>query len=145
MPSKYSRLAVERPLADEFSLKVKRIGRKPSEVVTAVLAAVIDAVDHGIDPIDMVHICRIARSIGPGRSGYEAGVNAGVLLRAYYKPKEFLEIMARIGPQIMGAYRVAPDIFRVTDPQVRETVRGLFTGMGCRCEEEQELLKIRCE
>jgi len=145
MPSKYSRLAVERPLADEFSQKVKRIGRKPSEVVAAVLTAVIDAVDHGIDPVDMVHICRIARSIGPGRSGYEAGVNAGVLLRAYYKPKEFLEIMARIGPQIMGAYRVAPDIFRVTDPQVRETVRGLFTGMGCRCEEEQELLKIRCE
>jgi len=145
MPSKYSRLAVERPLADEFSLKVKRIGRKPSEVVTAVVTAVIDAIDHGIDPIDMVHICRVARSIGPGRSGYEAGVNAGVLLRAYYKPKEFLEVMARIGPQIMGAYRLAPDAFRVTDVQVRETVKGLFTGMGCRCEEEQELLKIRCE
>ena len=54
MPSKYSRLAVERPLADEFTLKVKRIGRKPSEVVTVALTAVIDAVDHGIDPLDMV-------------------------------------------------------------------------------------------
>jgi len=145
MPSKYSRLAVERPLADEFSLKVRRIGRKPSEVVTAVLAAVIDAVDHGIDPIDMVHICRVARSIGPGRASYEAGVNAGVLLRAYYKPKEFLEVMARIGPQIMGAYRVAPDSFRITDPQVRGTVKGLFTGIGCRCEEQQELLKVVCD
>jgi hypothetical protein len=145
MPSKYSRLAVERPLADEFSLKVRRIGRKPSEVVTAVLTAVIDAVDHGIDPIDMIHICRVGRSIGPGRSGYEAGINAGVLLRAYYKPKEFLEVMARIGPQIMGAYRVAPDLFRITDPQVRETVKGLFTGIGCRCEEQQELLKVVCD
>jgi len=145
MPSKYSRLAVERPLADEFSLKVRRIGRKPSEVVTAVLTAVIDAVDHGIDPIDMIHICRVARSIGPGRSGYEAGVNAGVLLRAYYKPKELLEVMARIGPQIMGAYRVAPDLFRITDPQVRGTVKGLFTGIGCRCEEQQELLKVVCD
>ena len=144
MPSKYSRLAVERPLADEFSLRVRRIGRKPSEVVTAVLAAVIDAVDHGIDPIDMIHICRVARSIGPGRSGYEAGINAGVLLRAYYKPKDFLEVMARIGPQIMGVYRVAPDLFRITDPQVRETVKGLFTGIGCRCEEQQELLKVIC-
>jgi hypothetical protein len=144
MPSKYSRLAVERPLADEFSLKVRRIGRKPSEVVAAVLTAVIDAVDHGIDPIDMIHICRVARSIGPGRAGYEAGVNAGVLLRAYYKPKEFLEVMARIGPQIMGAYRVAPDVFRVTDPQVRETVKGLFTGIGCKCEEQQEFLKVAC-
>jgi len=145
MPSKYSRLAVERPLAEEFSLKVKRIGRKPSEVVTAVLSAVIDAVDHGVDPIDMVHICRIARSIGPGRSGYEAGVNAGVLLKAYYKPKDFLEVMARIGPQIMGTYRVTPDTFRVADAQVRETVKGLFAGMGCRCEEQQELLKVQCE
>jgi hypothetical protein len=145
MPSKYSRLAVERPLADEFSLKVRRIGRKPSEVVTAVLTAVIDAVDHGIDPIDMVHICRVARSIGPGRAGYEAGANAGVLLRAYYKPKEFLEVMTRIGPQIMGAYRVAPDLFRITDPQVRGTVKGLFTGIGCRCEEQQELLKVVCD
>jgi len=144
MPSKYSRLAVERPLADEFSLKVRRIGRKPSEVVTAVLTAVIDAVDHGIDPIDMIHICRVARSIGPGRAGYEAGVNAGVLLRAYYKPKDFLEVMARIGPQIMGVYRVAPDLFRITDPQVRGTVKGLFTGIGCRCEEQQELLKVVC-
>jgi hypothetical protein len=144
MPSKYSRLAVERPLADEFSLKVRRIGRKPSEVVTAVLTAVIDAVDHGIDPIDMVHICRVARSIGPGRSGYETGVNAGILLRAYYKPNEFLEVMARVGPQIMGIYRVAPNTFRATDPQIRETVKGLFTGMGCRCEEQQELLKIHC-
>jgi len=54
MPSKYSRLAVERPLADEFFLKVRQIGRKPSEVVTVALTAVIDAVDHGIDPLDMV-------------------------------------------------------------------------------------------
>ncbi len=144
MPSKYSRLAVEKPLADEFSLKVKRIGRKPSEVVAAVLRAVIDAIDHGIDPIDMIHICRVARSIGLGRSGYEAGVNAGVLLRAYYKPREFLEIMSRIGPQMLGAYRVAPDIFRITDPQVRETVKGLFTGIGCKCEEQQEFLKVVC-
>jgi hypothetical protein len=144
MPSKYSRLAVERPLADEFSLKVRRIGRKPSEVVTVALTAVIDAVDHGIDPIDMIHVCRVARSIGPGRSGYEAGVNAGVLLRAYYKPKEFLEVMARVGPQVMGVYRVAPDLFRITDPQVRGTVKGLFTGIGCRCEEQRELLKVIC-
>jgi len=87
MPSKYSRLAIEKPLADEFSLKMKKIGRKPSEVVAAVLRAVIDAIDHGVDPIDMIHICRVARSIGLGKSGYEAGVNAGVLLRAYYKPR----------------------------------------------------------
>ena len=145
MPSKYSRLAVEKPLADEFSLKMKKIGRKPSEVVAAVLRAVIDAIDHGIDPIDMIHICRVARSIGPGRAGYEAGVNAGVLLRVYYKPKEFLEVMARIGPQVMGVYLVAPDIFRITDPQVRETVKGLFTGIGCKCEEQQEFLKVVCD
>jgi len=145
MPSKYSRLAVKKPLADEFSLKMKRIGRRPSEVVAAVLSAVIDAVDHGVDPMDMIHICRVARSIGIGRSGYEAGVNAGVLLRAYYKPREFLEVMSRIGLQTMGAYRVAPDVFRITDPQVRETVKGLFTGFGCRCEEQQELLKVVCD
>jgi hypothetical protein len=145
MPSKYSRLAVEKSLADEFSLKVKRTGRKPSEVVAAVLSAVIDAIDHGVDPIDMIHICRIARSIGLGRSGYEAGVNAGVLLRAYYKPREFLEIMSRVGPQMLGAYRVAPDIFRITDPQVRETVKGLFTGIDCKCEEQQEFLKVVCD
>ena len=145
MPSKYSRLAVEKSLADEFSLKVKRTGRKPSEVVAAVLSAVIDAIDHGVDPIDMIHICRIARSIGLGRSGYEAGVNAGVLLRTYYKPREFLEIMSRVGPQMLGAYRVAPDIFRITDPQVRETVKGLFTGIGCKCEERQEFLKVVCD
>lgn len=144
MPSKYSRLAVEKPLADEFSLKMKKIGRKPSEVVAAVLRAVIDAIDHGVDPIDMIHICRVARSIGLGKSGYEAGVNAGVLLRAYYKPREFLEIMSRIGPQMLGAYWVAPDIFRITDPQVRETVKGLFTGIGCKCEEQQESLKVIC-
>ena len=45
----------------------------------------------------------------------------------------------------MGVYRVAPNTFRVTDSQVRETVKGLFTGMGCKCEEQQELLKIHCE
>jgi hypothetical protein len=109
-----------------------------------VLGAVIDAVEHGIDPIDMIHICRLARSIGPGKSGYEAGLNAGVLLRAYYTPQEFLEVMTRVGPQIMGVYRVGVDTFRASDPQIRETVKGLFTGIGCKCEERQELLKVRC-
>jgi len=145
MPPKYSRVAVEKPLADEFSLKIKRIGRKPSEVVTAVLSAAIDAVDHGMDPIDMIHICRVARSIGPGKSGYEAGVNAGILLRAYYKPKEFIEIIARVGPQIMGVYRVTHDTFRVADSQIRETVKGLFVGIGCKCDEQQEFLKVHCD
>lgn len=145
MPSKYSRLAVAKPLADEFSLRIKRIGRKPSEVVAAVLSAVIDAVDHGVDPMDMIHICRVARSIGLGKSGYEAGLSAGVLLRAYYKPKEFIEVIAKVGPQMMGVYRVTHGTFRVTDSQIRETVKGLFIGIGCRCEEHQEFLKVHCD
>lgn len=144
MPGKYARLAVDRTLAEEFSIKVKKIGRRPSEVIEAALHALLDAVDHGIDPIDMVHICRIARSIGPGKSGYEVGVNAGVLLRAYYKPAEFLEIIARVGPQILSAYRVGPDVFRVPDGQVRTTLCGIFTGVGCQCREEQEFLKVNC-
>lgn len=144
MPPKYSRLAVEKPLADEFSLKVRRTGRKPSEVVRAVITAVIDAIDHGFDPVDMVHICRIARSIGPGKAGYEAGVKAGLLLRAYYAPREFLDVLAKVGPQILGTYKVAPNAFRVNDQQVKETLRGVLTGLGCSCEEQQELLFVRC-
>jgi len=45
---------------------------------------------------------------------------------------------------MLGAYRVAPDIFRITDPQVRETVKSLFTDIGCKCEEHQEFLKVVC-
>ncbi|AAL64476.1 hypothetical protein PAE2842 [Pyrobaculum aerophilum str. IM2] len=145
MPSKYARIAVERSIAEEFSLKIRKIGRRPSEVISAVFSAVIDAVDHGYDPLDMIHICRIARNIGIGRAGYEVGVNAGMLLKAYYKPKEFLDIMARIGPQVMGVYRVSPDTFRANDPQVRDTVKGLFAGIGCKSEEWQEFIKVNCD
>ena len=145
MVNKYARLAVERSLADTFSQKVRKMGRKPSDVISAALKAVIDAVDHGVDPIDMIHICRIARSVGIGRGGYEVGLNAGALLRAYYTPQEFLEVLTRVGPQAMGVYRIAPGVFRINDPQLRETVRGLLTGMGCRCEESQEILKVVCD
>ncbi|MEM1924446.1 MAG: hypothetical protein QXH44_05105 [Pyrobaculum sp.] len=144
MPQKYSRLAVERPLADEFSHKVRKTGRKPSEVIRAVLTAVIDAIDHGLDPVDMLHICRIARSIGPGRSGFENGQKAGVLLRAYYTPREFLEVLAKIGPQILGVYKVGPDMFRINDVQVKETIRGVLAGLGCGSEERQEFLIVKC-
>lgn len=145
MPSKYARIAVNRSLAEEFFLKVKRVGRKPSEVISALLSATVDAIDHGYDPLDIIHICRIARSIGLGRGGYEVGLNAGALLRAYYKPKEFLDVMTKVGPQMMGVHRVGPGTFRVNDPQVRETVKGLFEGIGCRCEEHSEFITVRCD
>lgn len=144
MPSKYARIAVERSLADEFFLKVRKIGRKPSEVVSAVFSAVLDAIEHGYDPLDMIHICRIARSIGPGRGGYEVGLNAGVLLRAYYTPKELVEVLTRIGPQVMGIYRVGPNTFRASDAQIRETVKGIFTGIGCKAEAQGEFLTVTC-
>lgn len=31
MPSKYARIAVERSIAEEFSLKIRKIGRRPSK------------------------------------------------------------------------------------------------------------------
>jgi len=144
MPQRYARLAVDQALAQEFSQKVKKVGRKPSEVVEAAIQALIDAVDHGIDPIDLMHICRITRSIGPGRSGYEVGVNAGMLLRAYYTPREFFEIVTRVGPQIMSAYRVGNNVFRVGDPQMRATLCGLFVGIGCNCRERGDFLEVEC-
>ncbi len=145
VPSKYARLAVDRAIAEELYRQLRRIGRRTTDVLNAVLSAVNDAIYHGYDPIDMVHICRIARSLGLGRTGYSNGYNAGLLLRAYYSPRDFPDVLARVGPQIFGAYRAGPDTFRCSDGEVRETLRGMLEGLGCKATADGEMLKVRCE
>ncbi|CCC81824.1 hypothetical protein [Thermoproteus tenax] len=142
MPRQYARLAVDRELADEFHRGVKSLGRKPSEVLEHLLKAAVDAIEHGIDPIDMIHICRLARSLGLGRGGYEVGREAGILLRAYYRPEELLEILTRIGPKILHTNRVGPRAFRVSDPIARDTVRGILEGMGYRAAADEDIITI---
>ncbi|MEL9991362.1 MAG: hypothetical protein QXP98_07760 [Thermoproteus sp.] len=144
MPNRYVRLAVERSIANDFYKKIRKIGRKPSEVINAMMSAVVDAIDHGIDPLDMIHICRIARSVGIGRSGFDIGLRAGVLLRAYYTPTQLVDVLSRIGPAVLGIYRVGANAFRATDERSRETARGLLVGIGCKAEADHELLRINC-
>lgn len=142
MPRQYARLAVDRELAEGFYRGVRNLGRKPSEVLEYLLKAAVDAIDHGIDPIDMVHICRLARSLGLGRGGYEVGREAGILLRAYYSPEELLEILTRVGPKILHANRVGPRAFRVNDPIARETVRGILEGIGYRVTTNEDIITL---
>lgn len=144
MPREYARIAIARELAEEFYRGVKSLGRKPSEVLEYLIKTAVDAMNHGIDPIDMVHICRLARSLGLGRGGYEAGKEAGILLRAYYSPSEFLDILTRIGPKVLQANRVGPYTFRVNDRASRETLRGILEGIGCKTETDGEAIKVEC-
>ncbi|ACB39300.1 hypothetical protein [Pyrobaculum neutrophilum] len=140
MVREYSRLALRKDLAEEFYRAVKNLGRKPSEVLEFIIQAAVDSINHGVDPIDMVHICRLARSLGLGRGGYEVGKEAGVLLRAYYSPEEFLEILTRVGPKVFHANRVGPNAFRVNNATIRETLRGILEGIGYKVRVEGDMV-----
>ncbi len=145
VPSKYARLAVDKSIAEEFYKRLRRIGRRSTDVLNAVLSAVNDAIYHGYDPVDMVHICRIARSLGLGRAGYSNGYSAGLLLRAYYSPRDFLDVLTRVGPQIFSAYRTGPDTFKCVDGEARETLRGILEGLGCRTGVDGEVIRVHCD
>ncbi|CCC81916.1 hypothetical protein [Thermoproteus tenax] len=143
MAPKYARLAVEKGLAEELSKRLKKIGRRYTDVVTALVRAALDLVDHGVDPVDVPHVCRIARALGLGRGGYEVGLKAGALLRAYYGPAEFLDVMTRVGPQIFGVHR-AGNAFRSSDAAILATIKGLMDGVGCRTEQAEDILYVDC-
>ncbi|MFN3805017.1 MAG: hypothetical protein ACK4SY_08165 [Pyrobaculum sp.] len=140
---KYARLAVDYSLARQFYQKMKKIGKKPAEVVTAVLSTAVEVVDHGYDPIDMIHICRIVRALGVGRGGYSQGLAAGRQLRLYYTPAEFLEILTRVGPKALGLYKTGPDTYKA-DPETAETIKGLLAGIGCHVEQDGNYIKPKC-
>ncbi|MFN7106389.1 MAG: hypothetical protein ACK4M3_07405 [Pyrobaculum sp.] len=140
---RYARLAVDHTLAQQFHQKMKKIGKKPAEVITAVLSAAVEIVDHGYDPADMIHICRIVRALGVGRGGYSQGLAAGRQLRLYYTPTEFLEVLTRVGSKALGFYKTGPDTYKA-DPHIADTIKGLLAGVGCHIEEDGIYIRPKC-